>query len=100
MESGSGFPLSVLNMQKSLIKLIDSIAMENSALGKILDLEGDAVKCLEDAEYGLDGFLAVNESVDGLIRSISRLQTITQAELLDVQEMLKMTGDRYDDTEE
>lgn len=93
-------PFTAVELKQALTDIIESIAIENIALGHILSAESEMLdKAKKDA---VDEFAGVNESVNRVLRSIAILQQINHYELEDSENLLKKITDlsEYDDMEE
>lgn len=71
-----------LNREEALTLLLASIALEEMGLAHILNAEAEKLQhVLQDKEACLHDILAINDSVDRVIRSVSKLQILLQEKL-------------------
>lgn len=71
-----------LEREEALTLLLASIALEEMGLAHILNSEGEKLQqILKDPDTCLEDLLAVNESVERVLQSITRLQLILQDKL-------------------
>lgn len=67
---------------QAISDIIESVALEQTALSHILNAEGEKIqKFLTLPAVTADQLLAVNASVDGMVKSIFRLETILHMKL-------------------
>lgn len=97
----SGFKISfpAVELKQALTDIIESIAIENIALGHILSAESEM---LDRAKNNVNEYLGINESINSILSSIAILQQISHYELEDSENLLKQIIDlsEYDDMEE
>lgn len=75
---------SGIKRKDSITDIVESVALEQTALSHILNAEGEKIqKILEDERHTTNNsdILKVNESVQTTINSITRLETILQGKL-------------------
>ncbi len=74
---------SGIKRKESITDIVESVALEQTALSHILNAEGEKIqKVLEEERNTTNGdVLKVNESVQTTINSITRLETILQGKL-------------------
>ena len=78
---------------QALVDLVNSVALQEAALARILDAEGAKMQTF----IGMEGvtneqLFALNRSVTGLVGTISRLENILQAKLQNVSFQLESCG--------
>lgn len=66
---------------QALTDMIQSIALEQTALSHILNAEGEKIQKVKDLNLPLDEVLKINKSVKNMIDAIIRLETIMQIKL-------------------
>jgi hypothetical protein len=95
-------PIPAVDLQQAITDIIESIAMEEAALGKILAAEGEILIKAKKDSGEMQEFVCVNESVNSLVRNISMLQQLLQYELDDAKKLLQQAEDLsdYDELEE
>ena len=95
-------PFPAVNLQQAVTDIIESIAMEDAALGKILAADSEILEKAKKDSGGIGEFVCVNESVNSLMRNISMFQMLLQYELEDANKLLQQAEDLsdYDELEE
>lgn len=97
----SNFTMPAVDMQQAITDIIESIAMEDAALCKILDSENSILERSKSGLGDLQEFVGINESINSLVKRISMLQLLMQFELENAKELLEMTENLdADDSEE
>ncbi len=71
---------SGIKRKDSITDIVESVALEQTALSHILNAEGEKIQKILESENKSD-VLKVNESVQTTINSITRLETILQGKL-------------------
>lgn len=89
LTSNFKIPIPAVDLQQALTDIIESIAMEDVSLGSILAAESLAVEKLKKNSDDIQEFVCVNESVNGIVKSIAKLQIILQFGLEDAKDLLK-----------
>lgn len=95
-------PFPAVNLQQAIADMIESIALEDMALGKILAAESEMLEKAKKDSSDMQEFACVNESVNKLVRNISMYQMLLQYELEDAKKLLQQAEDlsEYDELEE
>ena len=73
--------IHVISRKEAISDLIDSVALEETALAFILDMESLKIKKAIDLELSEEELLSINNSVSDLIRSLEKLETILDSKL-------------------
>jgi hypothetical protein len=102
LDSDFKIPIPAVDLQQAITDIIESIAMENVALGKILAAEGEILEKAKKDSGGIEQFVCVNVSANSLVRNISMFQLLLQYELEDAKNLLQQAEDlsEYDESEE
>ena len=98
-----GFPefvTSGLTRCQAITDLISSIANQETAIGHILNAEGEKVQAFVAAEATQDELLEVNTSVRRLVNALTRLESIMLAKLELFEECACVGCESEDDEEE
>lgn len=67
---------------QAITDLIQSVALQEAALAHILNAEGEKMQKFIDREYvDNDELLELNESVNRMVNSVTRLEVILQSKL-------------------
>ncbi len=66
---------------QSITDIIESVALEQTALAHILNAEGEKIQKIVADAKSADEMLSVNKSVQSMVNAISRLEIILQAKL-------------------
>lgn len=100
--SMSQIPIPSVSLEQAITDVINSIAMEESALSNILNAEGEIIQKAKNMACNTDDFVSVNESVSSVIKNIVRLQMLIQFKLEDAGRLLQrlMDFNEGDDLEE
>lgn len=66
---------------QAVTDIIESVALEQTALSHILNAEGEKIQKAVAAAATSEELLAVNKSVQSMVNSITRLEMVLQAKL-------------------
>ncbi len=66
---------------QAITDIIESVALEQTALSHILNAEGEKIQKVVADATTTDEMLAVNKSVQSMVNAISRLEMILQSKL-------------------
>ena len=73
---------STTTREQAITDIIQSVALEETALSHILNAEGEKIqKVVAMADATPEHLLAVNKSVESMVTAISRLEMILQSKL-------------------
>lgn len=73
---------STTTREQAITDIIESIALEESALSHILNAEGEKLqKIIATADVTPDMLLAANASVEDMVKAVSKLELILQSKL-------------------
>ncbi|MEG0297796.1 MAG: hypothetical protein RR620_13830 [Clostridium sp.] len=72
---------SSTSRDQAITDIIESVALEQTALSHILNAEGEKIQKIVAESTTSAELLAVNESVKTMVNSISRLEMVLQAKL-------------------
>lgn len=72
---------SNIKREQSITDIIESVALEQTALSNILNAEGEKIKTALELCKSNDDLLKINKSVKSMISSITILETILHAKL-------------------
>jgi hypothetical protein len=70
-----------VSREQALTDIIESIALEETALAHILNAEGEKIQKAVECICNKDGLIEVNESVNDTIKNIIKLQMLLQFKL-------------------
>lgn len=98
----SQIPIPSVSLEQALTDIVETIAMEETALSNILKSEGDVIQKANNVTGNIDEFISVNESVNSIIKNVARLQILIQFKLEDTKKLLQEMDyyDIYDELEE
>ena len=82
-------PVSSPGLEKAITDVINSAAMEETVLKNILDLERDIIQRAHNTAGNIEEFVSVNESVNRILRNITKLQMLMQIKLQYAEELLQ-----------
>jgi hypothetical protein len=86
-------PLPSVALEQALADIIESIAVEETALSNILHSEGEVLHKTKKVSGDIGAFIYVNESVNCIIKNVVRLQMLMQFMLEDAEGLLQKIGD-------
>ena len=66
---------------QAITEIISSVAQEQSALSKIINAEAEKIEKIVMCAEGTEQILAVNNSVEKMLSSITRLELVLQSKL-------------------
>ncbi|MGL5380755.1 hypothetical protein [Clostridium sp.] len=66
---------------QAITDIIESVALEQTALSHILNAEGEKIQKVVANAKSSDELLAVNKSVQSMVNTITRLEMVLQAKL-------------------
>ena len=73
---------SATTRDQAITDLIQSVALEETALSHILNAEGEKIqKMVALPDVTPEGLLATNKSVESMVNAVSRLEMILQSKL-------------------
>ncbi|AUS97940.1 hypothetical protein CDQ84_00705 [Clostridium thermosuccinogenes] len=93
------FSIPIIDTEQALADIMESIAMKDTALSRILNAEGEMLQKATRISGNTDAFINVNESVNSVMRNVTRLQMLLQFELENVEALLRAVED-MDELEE
>ena len=85
--------ISSAALKQAVADIINAIAAEETALSNILSLENDLIQKAGSISTNLEEFVAINESVNSVIRTITKVQTLTQIKLQHLKELIQAIED-------
>lgn len=78
-------PKEIINKCQAINNLIESVALVETGLSHIINVEGEkiqkTIKLAEDEDVSIDDMIKVNDSVNKMIISITKLEMILQYKL-------------------
>jgi len=101
-ESNNKASISNISLEAAITNVIQSLALERTALSVILVSEGEILLETAKISNNIEDFLSVNESVNNIVKNVFKLQMMLQFQL-DNTEMLLQKAEEYcesDDMEE
>ncbi|MEG0297798.1 MAG: hypothetical protein RR620_13840 [Clostridium sp.] len=72
---------SKITRDQSVSDIIESVALEETALSHILNAEGEKIQKIVSLEVSSQELLAVNTSVQTMVNAVSRLEMVLQSKL-------------------
>ena len=66
---------------QAITDIITSVALEQTALGHIINAEGEKIQKIVATAQTAEEMLAVNKSVCGMVNAITRLEMVLQGKL-------------------
>jgi hypothetical protein len=88
------------SLEQALENVIKSIVVEEAALSKILNLEEKIIGKLKNDTLNMGEFIALNESVNNVLKNVVKLQMLTQIKLEQADELFQRIGDPSDESEQ
>lgn len=90
-------PKITIRREDAITLLLTSIAMEEIGLSKIIEAESEKIhRVVKDHCVSFCDVLAINDSVDRILRNVIRNQMLLQLKLEDVLKLERHTQDTYD----
>lgn len=86
-------PIPPQILEQAVTDIVNAVATEEAALANILKLERDIIQRAKNDAADLEEFVAVNESVDNIIRNIAKVQMITQMKLKNLKGLILKIAD-------
>jgi hypothetical protein len=86
--------------EQALENVFKSIALEEEALSKILNLEKEIVGKLKNDPRNMEEFIAFNESVNNVLKNVVKLQMLMQIKLEQADGLFHRIGDSFNESEE
>jgi hypothetical protein len=102
IKSMSNSPNSSSILEQAVANVIKAAAIEETALANILNLESDIIQKAKNVAANLEEFVSINESVNSIIRNITKVQMLIQIKLQFVEDLLQKIDnfEENDDLEE
>jgi hypothetical protein len=91
------------NLKQAVAGIMNAAAAEGTALSGMLDIEHEILDKAKKLSANLEEFVAINESVNSVLKSINKVQLMTQIKLQYLDELLEQideTDGGDDDLEE
>lgn len=82
-------PISSASLEQALADIIKSIAVEETALSNILNLERAMIEKTNNRSRNLEEFMSANESVNSVIKNVIKLQMLMQIKLEYIEGLLQ-----------
>jgi len=82
-------PISSSVLDQAVTEVIKAVAIEETVLANILNLESDIIQKAKNGAANLEEFVSLNESVNIIIRDITKVQKITQIKLQHIKELIQ-----------
>ena len=98
-ESNIKIPISAISLEQAITDVIESLAIEGTALSGILNSEGEIVRKTKNISNNISDYISVNETVNSIIKNVFRLQMLMQFELDNTEEILQKIGEYYEKDE-
>ena len=100
--SDSKISIPSVNLKQVLTDIIETSATEDSALGSILSVENELLEKFKTKSEDIQDYISFNESVNRLIKTITKLKIVIQFNVEDAAIMLNKIQDLsdFDDLEE
>jgi len=87
------------SLEKALTDITKSIVAEEAAISNILNLEREMIEKTKNGTRNLKEFISVNESINSVIKNVTKLQMLTQIKLEHIDELLLNIRD-FDECDE
>ena len=82
-------PNSPSILEQTVANIIKTVASEETALSNILNLESEIIQKAKNVSVNLEEFVSINESVNSIIRNITKVQMMTQIKLQQLEELIQ-----------
>ena len=95
-------PMPAIDLKQALTDIIESIAVGNKALSRILDAESKLLERVKNDVCDITAFDEINSSINSIVQSVTIIQLINKYELEGAEGTLKniLEEDDYEDLEE
>lgn len=93
LDSMSGNHLPYVSLEQALTNIIDSISMEEVAISGILSAEGEIIQKAKSFADNVDDYVALNISVNEMMKNLVRLQMLLQIKLEEAQRFIHKVDD-------
>jgi len=87
------------NLEQAFTDIIKLVGVEETALSDILKLQREIIEKTKNGTRNLEEFISVNESVNRIIKNVTKLQILTQIKLEHVEELFQRIEDFYENDE-
>lgn len=96
--SDGGRAYDMEEIRCALGDMVRSVAAENEALQRLLELEKAADRSVSDGSGCLKDYVGFHESVRSVLKKIAQLQMLSQLRLESLQEFLKLQAAEPDES--
>lgn len=92
-------PFPSVDLQQAVSDIVESVAMENASLSKILSSTSEILEKSKKDSRDIQEFAQLNEYANRLVKCVSTLQLLIQYELEDAKNLLQKSGELIDEEE-
>jgi hypothetical protein len=82
-------PISSDILEQAVTDVMAAVAIEETALSNILNLVSGIIPKAKNNSANLEEFVAINESVNSVIRNITKIQMMTQIKLQRMEALIQ-----------
>jgi hypothetical protein len=86
--AGDGHSFPADSLEQAIVHVMKASASEETALSKMIEIEQELLQQAKKLSANLEEFVAVNESVNDIMRNIIKVQMMTQIKLQYLDELL------------
>jgi len=86
-------PIPSTALQQALNDIINIISIEDGALCSLINIEEEMLKSIRLDTHSITEIVTINESVNCIIKNVSRLQLLLQFKLEDTKNLLLKAND-------
>ncbi|MDF2686059.1 MAG: hypothetical protein K0S55_1240 [Clostridia bacterium] len=98
-ESNIKIPISAISLEQAITDVIQSLAIEGTALSGILNSESEIIQKTKNISNNINDFISINETVNSVVKNVFRLKMLIQFELENTEEMLQKIKKYYENDE-
>lgn len=88
-------PISSNILEQAVTDVIKAFAIEETVLSNILNLESEIIQKAKNDSANLEEFVALNESVNSIIRNITKVKIMTQIKLQNLKKLMQTIENLY-----
>jgi len=91
--------ISDISLETVITNVIESLALEETALSVILVSEGEILLETAKISDNINEFIAINESVNNIVKNVFKLQIMLQFQLDNAEHMLERADEYFNGDE-
>ncbi|HEX3043657.1 MAG TPA: hypothetical protein VHY08_02805 [Bacillota bacterium] len=80
-------------LEQAFSDVLKAVVIEETALSNILNFENDLIKKGKKDAANLEEFVALNESINNMMRNITKVKLLTQIKLQNLRKLIETMGD-------